>query len=242
MVIIQMELVKKIDMKSILSILFIMMVCNATLFAQMSSPVRVKAGEDLYEKLAKEIYLYPAFNKGIISFKDGKMSQANFNYNMLNGEMQFIDAKGDTLSLANEFTIKYVTIAEDSFFYGDGYLRLIAENESAKIAKKQVIKVIDKQKIGAYDQPSSAGAVTSYSSISNELRNYKLNTRQDVLLAKQTSFYIGDKYNNFFKATKKNVLKNFPKKQQELNEHFKNNNVNFDKEEDLTKLIAVLKN
>lgn len=228
-------------MKSNLSILFIMMACSATIFAQMSSPVRVKAGEDLYEKLAKEIYLYPAFNKGIILFKDGKMSQANFNYNMLNGEMQFIDAKGDTLSLANELTIKYVTIAEDSFFYGDGYLRLIAENESAKIAKKQVIKVIDKQKIGAYDQPSSAGSVTSYSSLSNELRNYKLDTRQDILLAKQTSFYLGDKYNNFFRYTKKNVFKNFPKKEKELNEYLKTNNVNFDKEEDLVRLLAVLK-
>ncbi len=60
-------------------------------------------------------------------------------------------------------------------------------------------------------------------------------------LAKQTSFYLGDKYNNFFRYTKKNVFKNFPKKEKELNEYLKTNNVNFDKEEDLVRLLAVLK-
>ncbi len=229
-------------MKSSLPVIIIIMIFGADVSAQMSSPVRVKAGEDLYEKLAKEIYLYPSFTKGTIFFRDGKTNQSDFNYNMLNGEIQFIANNGDTLSLANELTIKYVNIAKDSFFYSGGYLQLISGNESAKVAKKQIIKIVDHQKIGAYDQPVSAGSVTSYNSMAGDLKTYKLDVRQDVILAKETSLYIGDKYNNFFRATKKNVLKNFHNRENELNNYLKNNNVNFGKEQDLIDLVAILKN
>ncbi len=229
-------------MKSILSVLFMMTICSATTLAQMSSPIRVKAGEDLYEKLAKEIYLYPSFTNGTIVFRDGKINQTNFNYNMLNGEIQFVADKGDTLSLANELTIKYVNIAKDTFFYSGGYLQLVSGNESAKVARKTLIKIVDHQKIGAYDQPVSAGSVTSYNSMSSELRSYKLDVRQDVILAKETILYIGDRYNNFFRATRKNVFRNFSKKENELNEYFKSHNVNFGKEQDLAELVAILKN
>ncbi len=228
-------------MKNILFLIFTWVVCSLNVSAQTSQPIRVKAGEDLYEKLAKEIYLYPKFILGTVVFRDGKESQANFNFNMLNGEMQFVDPKGDTLSIANELTIKYISVALDSFFYNEGYLQLVSGNNAAKLARKQLIKVVDKQKIGAYDQPSSAGSITSYSSISNDLRTIQLNIKQDVIMAKQTTFYIGDKYNNFLRASKKNLLKAFSKKETVLNNYLKENNVDFNKEEDLTKLIALLK-
>lgn len=228
-------------MKNLLSLMLIISICGNSVYAQMSSPIRIKAGEDLYQKMAKEIYLYPAFMTGNILFRDGKTNEAKFNYNMLNGDIQFINDKGDTMSLANELTIKYVSIAKDSFFYSDGYLQLIAGNESAKVAKKQVIKIMDRQKIGAYDQPSSAGAITSINSLSSDRKRFNLDIRQDVILAKQVTLYIGDKYNHFFRASKKNLLKNYATNEKELTEYFKNNDVNFYNEKDLTRLVAILK-
>ncbi|MEO5996839.1 MAG: hypothetical protein ABIN89_08910 [Chitinophagaceae bacterium] len=228
-------------MKNVLFPIFIWLLCSFNILAQDSKPIRVKAGEDIYQKLAKEIYLYPEFIQGTIYFRNGNTNLANFNYNRMNGEMQFIDVKGDTLSVANEVTIKYINVAKDSFYYSEGYLQLVKGNNAAKVARKQVIKIIDQQKIGAYDQPSSAGAISSYSSLSNDLRFYKLDVRQDVILAQQTTYFFGDKYNNFFRANKKNLLRNFSKKERELNDYLKENNIDFNKEEDLTKLIVFLK-
>src|ERR1700712_5283487 len=113
---------KLLFMKYNIPALLILLICCVQLSAQMTAPIRVNAGDDLYTKLGHEIYLYPAFTTGTVAFRDGKMSQAKLNYNFLNGEVQFINDTGDTLSLANELTIKYLTIAKDSFFYSDGYL------------------------------------------------------------------------------------------------------------------------
>ena len=227
-------------MKNVLFPVFIWMLCSFSILAQDSKPIRVKAGEDIYQKLAKEIYLYPQFTQGTIYFRNGNTNLAYFNYNRMNGEMQFITDKADTLSVANEATIKYINVAKDSFFYSDGYLQLVIGNNAAKLARKQVIKIIDQQKIGAYDQPTSAGAITSYSSLNNDLRFYKLDIKQDVILGQQTTYFFGDKYNNFFRANKRNLLKNFSRKEKELNNYLKENSVDFNKEEDLAKLIVLL--
>ena len=227
-------------MKNVLFPVFIWMLCSFSILAQDSKPIRVKAGEDIYQKLAKEIYLYPQFTQGTIYFRNGNTNLAYFNYNRMNGEMQFITDKADTLSVANEATIKYINVAKDSFFYSDGYLQLVIGNNAAKLARKQVIKIIDQQKIGAYDQPTSAGAITSYSSLNNDLRFYKLDIKQDVILGQQTTYFFGDKYNNFFRANKRNLLKNFSKKEKELTNYLKENSVDFNKEEDLAKLIVLL--
>jgi hypothetical protein len=228
-------------MKRILLITGIIITCGVTVFSQMTTPVRIKAGEDLYQKLAREIYLYPSFKKGMVLFKDGHKNQADLNFNFLNGEMQFIDEKGDTLSLAEERTISDITIGKDSFFYDDGYLQLIAGNETVKLVRRQRIRIIDQQKVGAYDQPSSAGAITSYNTLPNQIRNFKLDVRQDVIMGKQTTYYIGDRYNRFFRVTKKNLLKNFPKKETELNNYLKGNNVDFENEVHLSKILEILK-
>jgi hypothetical protein len=227
-------------MKNFTFIILFCLVYSHNCYTQMTSPIRVKAGEDLYDKLASEIFLYPGFTRGIVQFRDGRMNQATLNYNMLIGEMQFINDKNDTLALANELTIKYITIAKDSFYFSGGYLQFISGNASAKLVKKQIIKIVDQEKIGAYDQPTSTGAITSYSSIAGDLKTFKLDVRQDVVLAKLTTYYFADKYNNFFKATKKNVLKYFPKKERELSDYVKSNNINFENENDLLKLLAFL--
>jgi len=152
----------------------------------------------MIEVLAKRIYRYPVFTSGVIYFKDGNTPSALLNYNFLLGEMQFIAPKGDTLSIANEKTIKLITIKDDSFYYDKGYLELIMTGSVVKLVMKQKINVTGTQKIGAYDQPSAVSSISSYTTFSSGPRSYKLNVRQDVLLSKETSYYLGDKFNHFF--------------------------------------------
>ncbi len=99
------------------------------LHAQMDSSWTVKASEEIKEVLsASTRFRYPEFVSGNVYFKDGTNSQAPFNLNSLNEEMQFINHKGDTLSIANEKTIKYLTINNDIFYYSKVYLELVMSN------------------------------------------------------------------------------------------------------------------
>ena len=69
--------------------------------------------------------------------------------------MLFIDGKGDTLALAEERTIKLVAIDSDTFYYDEGYVRIIADNDFVKLAEKQVWVVADIRQQGPHNTSTS---------------------------------------------------------------------------------------
>lgn len=210
------------------------------LYAQNGNTT-VKGGEKISDAISPEIkFRYPAFIPGNIFFKDGTTSQALLDLNLLNEEMQFVDLKGDTLSLDNEATIKYIAINSDTFYYSKGYVELIAGNALIKLARKQRLKIGDVRKVGGYDQASSVSAITSYSSINNGTQVTNLTQRAEVLLSKETTYFIGDSYNHFLPANKKNIMKMFGKKEAEIEHFLEENKIRFYNPDDLKKLIDFL--
>ena len=193
----------------------------------------VKAGEGIKESVPDSLkFRYPKFVTGYVYFRDGKNSMAPLNYNLLNGEMEFIARGKDTLSMDNEPTIKVIRINNDSFYYDKVYMELVMSNGSLKLAKKELLKIGHVKKIGASDQSSSTSSITSLSSYYPELG--------DLMLIKQTVYYIGDKYNHFLRANKKNVIKMFGRKQGEIEIFLRENKIIFNKEDDLKKLVNFL--
>jgi hypothetical protein len=201
----------------------------------------VKAGNEIKNALSPDVkFRYPQFVTGIVYFKDGRSSAAPLNLNLLNEEMQFIHPGGDTLSIANEGTIKYITINNDTFYYSRAYLELVSGNPLVKLAKKQRLKIGDVTKIGAYDQPNSTSAITSLSAVYTGAEVTKLSQRAEIQLLKETVYYIGDKYNQFLKANKKNVIKMFGRQEAAIEFFLKENNTRFYNEGDLKILIDFL--
>lgn len=212
---------------------------NYLLKAQ-DSFVRIKPGENAAKIMAKEIYVYPEFTQGNAIFRDGKVNSGKLNYNMLVNEMHFINENGDTLSLTNEKTLRYLAIGADTFYYDNFFLQQLASGESLKLLRRRRIKIADKQKIGAYDQPTSNSAINSYSTFSDGLRMYNLNVREEVIMNKQTLYFFGDKYNSFLPATRKSLLKFFGKNHQLIENYLDNNHPDFNNEQDLLKMVQVL--
>ena len=64
--------------------------------------------------------------------------------------------------------------------------------------------------------------------------------REDIILRKDTHYYIGDKYDKFVRADRKSVLKHFQKRQPEIEKYLKENSIDFDKRDDLIKLTQFL--
>ena len=98
-----------------------------------------------------------------------------------------------------------------------------------------------REKIGGYEQPSSTSAIESYSSfvIDGQFQP-NLTIKQSTTLVKVNEYFFGDAYATFLRATRKNVIKAFPKKKVELEQYLKTNVVDFSKEEDLIRLMLFL--
>ena len=230
-------------MKAVLLCLFIL-VGYSDLSAQDSTLVIIKAGNRVKDVLtAADIYYYPQFTDGNVILRDGTMVAVKMNYTRLFDQMLFVGRKGDTLALADEKNIKFIAIDQDTFYYNEGYIRLIAENGIVKLAEKQVWVVADVRKIGTHNMPTSTVAITSlntYTDGTARAKSYDLLINEDLLIRKETQYYFGDRYNHFARTGKKKLLLLFPKEQLSIENYLKENKVNFDKKNDLEKLAQFL--
>ena len=207
------------------------------------SAIILKAGMSINESISiTDLYEYPQFVYGKVLFKPGDSSAGRLNYNRLLAQMQFIDFKGDTLNIADPGTIKSIHVNKDLFYYDNGYVKLIKDNNTIKLAIKQTLQFVDKKKTGAYNMTSSTSAIDSYGSYAIDGKTYKLLPREDIVLKKQTQYYFGDKFNHFILANKKNLLRLYSKKEGSLNAYLKENNIDFTSQEDLEKLLQYLAN
>ena len=226
----------------IIALLFLL---STIIKAQDSSVIFIPAGRSFSDVATPDkIYLLPNFTKGKVHFRDGSMNSANFNYNFLNGEIEFISSKGDTLAIVKEqaLNIKNIKIDSATFYYYNGYLQEVGGNETGKVLRRQFYKVRKREKIGGYEQPTSTSAIESYETFvsgNGELAQ-KLTVRENITLIKATEYFFGDQYNTFLRANKKNVLKLYPKKRVQIESYLLKNKVDFNNGEDLQKLLASL--
>ena len=214
--------------------------------AQDSSLLFIPAGKSLADVAKPEkIYRFPRFEKGKVFFRDEKVTPGNLNYNYLNGEIEFIAPNGDTLAIVKEqaYNIRRVEIDSAVFYYNTaGYLEEVYDFGAGKILKKQQYRLLKREKIGGYDQPSSTSAIESYGSFTGDdgIMAPKLIVRENISLIKPVQYFVGDQYNTFLPANRKNILSLYNTNKKQLETYLKNNPVDFKNLEDLKKLFAVL--
>ncbi len=226
-------------MKPVVFIVLFSFIINSDLFSQNKKHI-VQGNDDIDSSIAvTDKFHYPSFITGRVVFRDGKVSMGPLNYNLLVGEVQFINPGGDTLALADEGLIKYISIDKDSFFYDNVYLQFVDGNSSAKLAKHEKIRLADIKKGGAFGTATSGGGIETYTSLNTGTRTNSLTEKKEMIFLTKTSYYIGDNYYHFLPATKKNVLRMFGKKKG-IEDFLETNKINLNKEEDLKKLIAFL--
>jgi hypothetical protein len=230
-------------MKALLLLLFIL-IGYCGLSAQ-DSIVTIKAGNKVRDVLTPaDIFYYPQFTSGKVFFRDGRKAMAMMNFTRLYDEMLFINPKGDTLAVADEKTIKFIIVDQDTFYYDEGYVRIIVDYGDVKLAEKQIWVVADTRKIGTHNKSTSTVAITPLSNYSDDgiarAKSYDLLINEDMVIRKETQYYFGDQNNHFVRAGKKKLLLLFPKEQLSLENYLKENKVNFDKKDDLKKLAQFL--
>ncbi len=226
-------------MKSLLAFICICF-CFQNAWAQKTKTFKVKPGEKVVDAIPKDDkYSYPEFMMGNVHYRSGEHYPAKLNYNSLFQEMQFIDSKGDTLSLVNAMTIKHIIINTDTFFYDKSYLKLLAAYGKIKLAGNELITFADRQKVGGFGEESSA-RIDTYKSLQVGPTFTELVAKEVLTFVKRTVFYLGDEFNHFKQASKKSLLDFYPSKSREIKNYLKENKVDFSNQDDLEKMIAFL--
>jgi len=211
---------------------------TTALFSQTSEIITVKAGQKISD-VYKEIYRYPQFTAGRVYFVNGDVSAAKLNYNLITETMLFVNQKGDTLAIADETAVKFITIEKDSFYYDNGYLEFVDGNKSVRLAIKQRIKFSDKKKIGAFGMPTSTVRTESDDTFLGD-RRFNFLVAEDLIFKKETEFYLSQGSNNFVVLNKKNLLKIFPRNKENIEAFLKEKNINLQAAKDVEMLIQYL--
>lgn len=226
-------------------VLALLLIQAKPLLAQDSTLIFIEANRLVSEVLTPDkIYQHPQFVKSQIFFRDGSLTEALLNYNYLNGEIEFIGPGRDTLAIAKDqmLNIKKVIIDSHFYFYDQGYLEQVDENTFGKLLRKQMYVVTRREKIGAYNQPTSISAIDSYGSFTHNYGSFtsKLKVQENITLALKSHYFFGDQYNTILPATKKNLVKLYPSKKQEIEAYLKQHPVNFKNSTDLKDLFSSL--
>lgn len=210
-------------------------------FGQARKTYTVKAGEKIIEALPVEAqFLYPQFMIGTVNFKNNNVGTNLLNYNRLLDEIQFIDNKGDTLSLSEEPTVASIYIARDTFYFYEGYVNLIARVKDVKFGVKPLMVLSNRQKIGGLGELSSA-SIDTHVTLSTSQGMRDLIQKEQLTFALYTTFYIGDKFNRFKVLNKKNLMNMYDKKEFEIQDFLNGQSINLLKEVEVRKLIEFLK-
>lgn len=226
-----------------MSILLFAFFCLLSSFgnAQRLTTITIHAGES-FDKLNQEIYAYPTFAKGYVTYNHGKTYRSLFNYNLLSGTVQFISEKGDTVDIANENTVSYIIIGKETFLYNKEYLKIISGNKVATLAEAKRVKLSDQKKIGAYGIANSANSISTYTTHFAYNSTNKLILQEDLVFTVTRKFYIIDANDKPMVYNKRNLLKTFPEASNKIEMYLKNKPIDFNSEQDLKQLTEYLKN
>ena len=182
-------------------------------------------------------YKYPSFTKGYVHYRNGSSAYANFNVNLLLNQIQFLHPNGDTLSIVDEESIRFVTIGKDSFFCRKDIVELMPGYSPLKLGRSQKVSVMSRERVGAYGESSGTTSITSFGSLSANEQVYQLRANENILLKKETTFYlIRNDFLTFLPATKSNLLQ-MVKNKEGIQEYLRNNNIDFKKEADLKRVL-----
>lgn len=209
--------------------------------AQSLKTYTVQPGQRIYDAVPPaERYLSPEFPMGIVQFRNNRVGGGRMSYNKMLAAIEFIDERGDTLTLSNPGEIRWIRIREDSFFVDKNYLRKVDRKQDLILAELDVIMISNRRRIGAMGQATDA-SVDAFTTLSTSGRPLRDMTAQELLTYKEhITYFIGDRNGIFKQVTRKNLSAMFGNHQRQLEQYLEEQKPDFFRETDMLQLLDFL--
>ncbi len=189
----------------------------------------------------KGLYRFSEFCKGEVVFRNGTFSTLMFNYNIWHDQMHFIDSNGDTLSVADPATVRFINMNGSRFYYDKGWLQIIDTAQGLVLAFRQVLTMSRPVQKTGYESIKSNEVVEPKSFFTGNGQKYGLVNNELTTLSATEYYFFGDENNHFIKAKKTFLLAYFKKRKDDISAFVATNHTNFNVLEDLLKVMAFCK-
>lgn len=199
------------------------------------------AGENAQEKKFAS-YLFPAFVKGVVHFRNGTKQEALLNYHCQDGQMQFLNPRADTLLFTGKYLIDYVEIGERRFVLTEAH------------SDMEVIGMTAKARLAARTQPEIAGNSLShsgqhFSASEGNATQVQMVTNQGGQVQWQnnasghrwrmkTTYFLIDQNRVVHPASRRAFLHVYGRNRRQLTHYLRGNRVDFHHAGDLQKLLG----
>jgi hypothetical protein len=235
-----------------LLLFLLVFVLGAKLTAKQSetSSYRVPAGTAVERVIpVAERYLFPAFQKCVISYADGQTAWALANYNLLYQRMQLVTVKGDTVTVKLDYRIKEFDFGSSRFVndYKLGLVEVGHDLTYPQLGKRlffQAIEIDEGYHDGYSNQvnPSASYSVLKSGSALQKDLYESLSYRSNVLIKKQEIYFFVDKNNRIHQAKGQNIYEIMPRHRHEIKEFVVSESIDFSDEMALARLMFFCQN
>ena len=183
-------------------------------------------------------YLFPSFKEATVKFRDGRHFTYKMNFNTLLCDMQFINAKGDTLAITNGELIDSIQLDSSYFIfdYKKGYFQIIAVSDAARLAiyRRSTFQPVQK---GGMGESKQSGGVEMINAIGSRQGTTPLVLNQDIYVVRKTTYFLIYKSGEMENAGKAAFMKIYDGDEKSFEQYVKANKINFNEQGDLEKIF-----
>lgn len=213
--------------------------CGSALQAQ--DVIQHQRGDDLHEYLLDSVkFIAKDYTAGFVKFKDGTSARGPVNISTIEQRIYFINPAGEVQILTNEDQVSYVTFSGRTFIKSKyGYVELVKSHEEGALGAVRRVTFLEAEKKGAYGSTSETTSVASVGTFFEAGNMYTLGVNQNTPYRYKVIPYLykGDKV---LMSSKRNLLKCFPDKKGFIESYLKDNPVDFENMDDMSRLFEVL--
>lgn len=210
-------------------------------YAQDLAKVTFYPGTPINEQLSDSVqYRFPSFTEGVVTTKKEGAVRAKLNYNFLFGEMQFLDEKGERLSIGNPEDVVRISISNCTFIYFKGDYYEVIQSGSVCLLKKQLVELQSQGNDAPYGLKSQSSSVDKPMHLFSRGGSYSVNSTQSFYIKRKVSFYLQNGTKILPVQGENTFKKVFPKRADLITPYVVSNKVDFSNSEDLTKLLTYL--
>ncbi|MDR6808673.1 hypothetical protein J2Y45_005885 [Dyadobacter sp. BE34] len=228
-------------MKTVLFVSLLISTLSMNAPLNVAWPTPVPARENAQEKKSVA-YLFPAFVKGVVYFRNGTKSEAFLNYYYQDGQMRFLNPRADTLLFTGKYLIDYVAIGDRRFVLTDTHSDMEVIGEGGRV------------RLAARTQPEIAGNSLSYSG--QHFSASEGNAAQVQMVTSQgghvqwqnnasghrwrmkTSYFLIDQNRVVHAASRRAFLHVYGRNRRQLTRYLRENRIDFGHADDLQRLFG----
>jgi hypothetical protein len=181
-------------------------------------------------------YLFPGFTRSVVKMKTGSSYNAVLNYNTVTGNMVW-EKDGKLLDLTNMESVDTIFLQNRKFIPVDKVFYEVLVNAPISLFIQHKSDLVPAGSPSGYGGTSQTASIKNFSSMSLKSGTYNLEIPPDYTINPSSVYWIRKSNTMFSFLNKRQFLKIFPGKNDEIEKFIKQNHIKLENRDDLIKLV-----